>query len=933
MRFCSTRLGKIATADALAVFAAALMITSLEVVAENTATLVATGYTGTTSLANFQALVKLAEGDDYGFTYAGTEPEGADIWFADSEGNVIPHEIDTWDASGESFVWVCVPSLSGQNTEITMHWGDIAAKRQSTENAWSGFVGVWHMRETGTAEEGDSTASGLDASPRTYQDAAASIDAAAGIVGAGRANVNSAYFSVGSESTPYSSYITDKAKFSVGGWCRLTSVASGNAYQRIFCGMSGSSLHSWDVWRESASAIGVRSGNGSANTSSTGYSVPIAVGGAWHYLVVVWDGTAATVYDNGAFVATQTLRANTHPNVFFTIGGRSKTSSRSFAGCFDEVRMFNGLMTADRVAADYATMSSPTTFLTLRSDTAVVRAEWTGGAGDGDVSKPGNWNCYNSSNAKVDGAIPTSLTSVTVSSENLNFQAPSGTSLEYASITFGSCTLAADCNVTGLGDVVLAADAGIELAGHSLELQGLTGSGTVDSAGAAGGEVVFDVAEGASGVWRGVSIADGVKIVKKGGGILNEDATRISAAALDGVVSTYEMRAGNMASGADLEIGAYGTGEFVQSGGSVALSGWLNIGRWGGDGTLTVEGGTFRSSYNGAVLNRRTYVGAHGGVGTINVGGDANVVIEGQHLDLGSKLENTTGTGRLNISGSGKLTVSKMSISGYSDVYVGSDDALCHGEILQSGGEFSVAGNFQLGKYGTGTFTQTGGKAQCYGYFSIGRYGTGVGTFAMTGGTYISSACEIIVGEAGVGTMTVSGDAVAEAPKGIVVGHSSGGTGTLIVTNGGTLATSSICSSGEDATKAHVTFDGATVRVTAGGYLLKDLEDVTIGSGALALDIGAYTVSITNTTLKAEPDLKAITVEGTGTLDFSTAAIEFTSMPHQSYTFAVASDGVMVGAPELRVAGGSRIGTFEAVLLDEGRILRIRRPGTLIIVK
>ena len=79
--------------------------------AAKSVTLSATGYTGTEAIANFQMLVKLSEGV-YGYSYADSESDGSDIWFEDSAGNVMQSEIDTWNADGESFVWVKVPSLS-----------------------------------------------------------------------------------------------------------------------------------------------------------------------------------------------------------------------------------------------------------------------------------------------------------------------------------------------------------------------------------------------------------------------------------------------------------------------------------------------------------------------------------------------------------------------------------------------------------------------------------------------------------------------------------------------------------------------------------------------------------------------------------------------------------------------------------------------------
>ncbi len=448
------------------------------------ATLSATGYSGTETITGFPALVKLSATDDaYGFSYSDCVNGKDDLWFEDADGNLIPHDVDTWTETGDSYVWVRIPSLSN-GAKIVMHWGATRTAEQTctTTDTWAGYVGVWHMNKTGTTAEPDSTANGLDATPLTSGSAATSLNTTTGTVGAGRAIPSDGkYFSVGSSSNPYHSTLTTKANFSVSGWCKLSSIPEGNGWQRIFCGMSSGSLHSWDVWREHDKQIAVRSGTGSANKSSTAYKVAIAEGEtAAHYLTIVWEGTSAKVYENGAFVASQTLSANTHPNSVFTIGGRVGTSTRSFVGVFDEVRMYNGVVSADRAAADYATMNAPTAFLSLASDDTPVTAEWTGAAGNGDVTNPANWNCYNGDGNKIDNALPTIATAVTVSGDSLNIQAPAGTSLECRSFTLGSATLARDCDLTGV-DVGVAADATIDLKGYALFVKGLSGGGTITS--------------------------------------------------------------------------------------------------------------------------------------------------------------------------------------------------------------------------------------------------------------------------------------------------------------------------------------------------------------------------------------------------------------------------------------------------------------------
>ena len=108
------------------------------------ATLSCSGYAGTTTLTNFQALVKLTEGVG-GFSYSDCAAnDGSDLWFTDASGTTVyPHEVDTWNTSGESFVWVRLPEVlptgGGLRTTFAMHWGDLAAKQTTSVNVWKNY--------------------------------------------------------------------------------------------------------------------------------------------------------------------------------------------------------------------------------------------------------------------------------------------------------------------------------------------------------------------------------------------------------------------------------------------------------------------------------------------------------------------------------------------------------------------------------------------------------------------------------------------------------------------------------------------------------------------------------------------------------------------------------------------------------------------------
>ena len=106
------------------------------------------GYAGSTALADFPVLVRLSPALN-GFDHSRCRiARGGDLRFADAEGNLLPHEIDTWNPDGESTVWVKVPSLT-KDTAITAYYGNPSPCAASAESVWdSGYVAVWHLGES-----------------------------------------------------------------------------------------------------------------------------------------------------------------------------------------------------------------------------------------------------------------------------------------------------------------------------------------------------------------------------------------------------------------------------------------------------------------------------------------------------------------------------------------------------------------------------------------------------------------------------------------------------------------------------------------------------------------------------------------------------------------------------------------------------------------
>ena len=107
------------------------------------------GYTGL-GLTDFPVLIRLSpERNDFDYSRCAN---GDALRFSDSSGNLLSHEIDTWNPVGESLVWVKVPSLNS-STKIVAHYGyrgEGALPAVTASDVWDAdYVGVWHLGEGG----------------------------------------------------------------------------------------------------------------------------------------------------------------------------------------------------------------------------------------------------------------------------------------------------------------------------------------------------------------------------------------------------------------------------------------------------------------------------------------------------------------------------------------------------------------------------------------------------------------------------------------------------------------------------------------------------------------------------------------------------------------------------------------------------------------
>ena len=349
------------------------------------AKLTVSGYNGST-LSGFPVLVRIAENSPAGFSYGQlhSPTDGADLAFIGMDGTGLPFEIDTWDPSGTSLVWVGLPSMQN-GTEFVMCWGSASSgKAVCGDNPWSDYTGVWHMNETtaGVTTIHDSTANGLDGTSVASSDTKAD-----GAVGRARFITSNTENKKGK---PYDSGVTvdmtddpDKLaavdaivpEFTASFWVR----PQNNAQWWYFITRKAADLNpGWGLQNGSDgnnSSFKVFRAYGSTETDSQCMNLTGVNGlvkGTWTKIDAVWMADKAfKLYVNGILAKEGTLvnAAENGDQTKLGIGGSmapppldqnlgdNHKNGRGVYGDMDEVRLAAGAATADRIAADYATQT------------------------------------------------------------------------------------------------------------------------------------------------------------------------------------------------------------------------------------------------------------------------------------------------------------------------------------------------------------------------------------------------------------------------------------------------------------------------------------------------------------------------------------------------------------------------------------------------
>ncbi|MCP5497088.1 MAG: DUF2341 domain-containing protein [Leptospiraceae bacterium] len=297
----------------------------------------------TEDLVNFPILVKLNDPSRIDYNY--TMDSGQDVLFVDSGGNFLDYEIEKWDETGDSTLWVRVPLIdhdSSTEDYIYIYYGYnlSGSPSQNPTGVWSSnYKAVYHLSEatsgtaTGTGTVLDSTSNANHGDPinsPTYT----STNTGTGL----QFNGTSQYVSV-----PDSNSLRISGNLTIEVYSSCNGCSTSGAYYYIEKGMNDVDNYGLAVWNNKLIFEYVdTSSNYQWELTSVG-AVPFDT---YTYLASVVDNSAGTTSDIILYVdgvqkqlaANNPLLGNQTNNLL--IGKQNYGSANFyFKGVIDEVRI------------------------------------------------------------------------------------------------------------------------------------------------------------------------------------------------------------------------------------------------------------------------------------------------------------------------------------------------------------------------------------------------------------------------------------------------------------------------------------------------------------------------------------------------------------------------------------------------------------------
>jgi Concanavalin A-like lectin/glucanases superfamily/Domain of unknown function (DUF2341) len=314
------------------------------------------------SLADFPVWIDLVDAD----IAARAQPNGADIFFTDSNGGALDRELASWSqATHELRAWVRLPSLAMQDTTIYVEYGD-ASKAPSPNPAGvfkSSFAAVWHLDDALSAtaivdSTGKLAATAVGLSP---------ADSVSAQLGNGIA-----FDGTGAGMITFANPLSGNAVHTISVWVNQPATAHTST---IFLVGSAATDESRFLYSYAGNTNGTGVGVGQYSDDWYPSNEDIEAGG-WTQLVWTSEGSNKVnhLFRNGVEIAGSPRTLMNAANTTGSAGylGFAPTpaygASNGMLGTIDEARIATVQRTQPWIATEYANQSSPSTFYTVGAE-------------------------------------------------------------------------------------------------------------------------------------------------------------------------------------------------------------------------------------------------------------------------------------------------------------------------------------------------------------------------------------------------------------------------------------------------------------------------------------------------------------------------------------------------------------------------------------
>ena len=269
----------------------------------------------------------------------------ATLRFTGNDGLPLPYEVELWDATGESIVWVRVPEVV-KGTKVRMFWGSpFLATDVPVSSVWDGdYEGVYHM-----ASVSDSSAAA--------QHFTADETPTNGVVGQGRQFVK-ATKGITTDRHPMEGLA---GPFTLSGWIN-GSAAMGETYllMKYLSNMQMIVLFGYEPRTVQLCLSSPAQPDSSTILNEVRYTKsPIDLGDEnWHHFAYTYDGALFGAYLDGVCVQSHTINftqcgKDASSQVGRLMLGRSPGEINLFTGGMDELRLETVGRSADWIKACY----------------------------------------------------------------------------------------------------------------------------------------------------------------------------------------------------------------------------------------------------------------------------------------------------------------------------------------------------------------------------------------------------------------------------------------------------------------------------------------------------------------------------------------------------------------------------------------------------